>query len=257
MKSSIWTGCALVLALGGVVAARENHHSPVASAQDPDASAACHREKGELEGKRRKYLSLHPAVVHAEARAQAACRPAPTADCAVARADLADARLKYLDRHPALISAHTRAETLCAPAPNPACARARADLAEAKARFLEKHPRLLAASQAAEQHCGPAAAKTSKAPEPEPEVTDSERAQCSAAWQLFRRELDAATSGCSSNDDCEAFGTCHAVTTPNASRLWKLKSKAQDACVRAPGPRDEIECASRGLQCHRGRCVRF
>jgi hypothetical protein len=90
-----------------------------------------------------------------------------------------------------------------------------------------------------------------------PPVTENERVECKVAWQRFRSALEAATSGCASDEDCEAFETCHAVTRPNAGRLWKLKGEAQVTCRRVPGGDVELTCGTWAPSCRQGRCVRF
>jgi hypothetical protein len=80
------------------------------------------------------------------------------------------------------------------------------------------------------------------------------RAQCSAAWQRFEVALAAATEGCASDDDCESFQTCHAVTRPNAAKLWRLHGQAQNMCRGQGGISTEITCASRGPRCKQGHC---
>jgi hypothetical protein len=88
-----------------------------------------------------------------------------------------------------------------------------------------------------------------------PPVSENERVECELAWHRFRTALDAATSGCASDADCEAFETCHAVTRPSVGRLWKLRGEARDSCRRVAGVQAEITCASWAPSCRQGRCV--
>ena len=60
--------------------------------------------------------------------------------------------------------------------------------------------------------------------------TEAERAGCHAAREKLDAAVEAAAAGCSSDDDCEAFQTCHAVVKPNTARLWKMHGEAMDAC---------------------------
>jgi hypothetical protein len=77
---------------------------------------------------------------------------------------------------------------------------------------------------------------------------------CKASWKKLRAELEVASAGCTSDQDCEEFMTCDAVTKPNAPRLWKLRDEAKAACQGLPG--DEITCAFTPPQCYQGRCQR-
>jgi hypothetical protein len=109
------------------------------------------------------------------------------------------------------------------------------------------------ATDHATTHHAPAA--TASAPDDEPTpAAEQDRAQCSAAWQRFEVALAAATEGCASDDDCESFQTCHAVTRPNAAKLWKLHGQAQDRCRGQGGISTEITCAARGPRCKQGHC---
>jgi hypothetical protein len=102
----------------------------------------------------------------------------------------------------------------------------------------------------------PAAAGHQQQPgagEPEPPGTE---AGCKAAWERFHAAVEAATTGCSSDDDCEEFQSCDAVTRPNAARLWKLRGEAQVTC-RGLGTTAEITCGNSGPpRCKQGRCGR-
>jgi hypothetical protein len=100
----------------------------------------------------------------------------------------------------------------------------------------------------------PVAAASPADDEATPASADEDRAQCSAAWQRFEAALAAATLGCASDDDCESFQTCHAVTRPNAAKLWKLHGRAQDQCRGQGGLSTEITCAARGPRCKQGHC---
>jgi hypothetical protein len=89
-----------------------------------------------------------------------------------------------------------------------------------------------------------------------PPVSEIEREECRMAWDRFRTALDAATRGRGTDEDCEPFETCHAVTRPNAARLWKLKGEAQGTCRGITGWNVELTCATWAPTCRQGRCVR-
>jgi hypothetical protein len=103
-------------------------------------------------------------------------------------------------------------------------------------------------------HAASVAAAPPAEDETAPAAAGQDRAGCSAAWQRFETALAAATDGCSSDDDCESFQTCHAVTRPNAAKLWKLHGQAQNMCRGLGGISNEITCASRGPRCKQGSC---
>jgi hypothetical protein len=94
-------------------------------------------------------------------------------------------------------------------------------------------------------------------PEPgsRPVATDVQQAECASAERTLKEALVAAANGCASNDDCDLFGTCHAVLARTTAALWKLKGQAQDACRVVRDTEVVMSCASRA-RCLDHRCVR-
>jgi hypothetical protein len=87
-------------------------------------------------------------------------------------------------------------------------------------------------------------------------VTEAERAACGAAQQRFSDALVAAADGCSSNEECDLFETCHAVTAARTPALWTLRDDTKEACLRVCDRHAvSISCAAR-VRCVAHRCVR-
>jgi hypothetical protein len=87
-------------------------------------------------------------------------------------------------------------------------------------------------------------------------VTEADRAACQVAQKRFSDALAAAADGCSSNEECDLFETCHAVRVASTPDLWSLRDHAKEVCLRVRDRHDVIiSCAAR-VRCVAHRCVR-
>jgi hypothetical protein len=82
----------------------------------------------------------------------------------------------------------------------------------------------------------------------------ADQAACRASWKQLETAIAAAARGCASDEDCEEFMTCDAVTKPNAPRLWKMRDEAKAACRGLSTA--EVTCVFSPPQCWQGRCQR-
>jgi hypothetical protein len=84
--------------------------------------------------------------------------------------------------------------------------------------------------------------------------TESQRAACRTARDQLQTALDAAASGCTSDDDCELFQTCTPVMRIRTSELWALHDQAQKVCPHPSG--DNLRCVAASARCVEGSCAR-